>query len=50
MQWSVRSRPVLAVLATMLAGLALATSAGSLIATDPAEPVSMPSDGCPPSC
>ena len=50
MQWSMRPRPVLAVLATMLAGLALATSAVSLAAADQAQPVSMPSDGCPPSC
>ncbi len=47
---SVRPRPVLAVLATMLTGLMLAVSAVSHSAADPARQVSMPSDGCPPSC
>lgn len=50
MQSSMRPRPVLAALATMVAGLALAASAVSYSAADPAQPVSMPSDGCPPSC
>ncbi len=49
MQASRRLRPVLTVLATVLAGVALAASAG-LDSEAPARPTAMPANGCPPSC
>lgn len=48
MQWSMRPRPVLAVLATMLAGLALAATASPTMAAG--GPRGMPPPGCGNSC
>ena len=50
MQWSMRPRPVLAVLATTLAGLALASTTIAVTPGNPSSPATMPADGCPPSC
>ena len=50
MQWSMRPRPVLAVLATMLAGLALAATTIVVTPSGASSPATMPADGCPPSC
>jgi hypothetical protein len=49
MQSSMRPRPVLTALATMLAGLAMAATALSLAAADDPH-ATMPAVGCPPSC
>lgn len=48
MQWSMRPRPVLAVLATMLAGLALAATASPAMAGG--GPKGMPPPGCQAGC
>ena len=50
MQSSMRPRPVLTALATMLAGLAMAATALSLAPVDEPAHATMPSIGCPPSC
>ena len=50
MHRTLRPQSVLATLAAILAGLALAATAVSVVANDPASPVEMPGSGCPPMC
>jgi hypothetical protein len=50
MQSSMCPRPVLAVLATMLTGLAMAATAFSVAPVDHPPHATMPATGCPPSC
>ena len=50
MEPSMRPRPVLAVLAAILAGLTLATSAVAVAEHASPGTHAMPSGGCPPAC